>query len=246
MRSQQEVTRVGELIAAGMNDCQIERATGIPRRTVFDWRHGRTPKPPRCVVCAGRPDDVSGASYAYLLGAYLGDGHLVHVHRGVYRLRVSCDLLHTNIAWWIALAIEDVCGRRASLQPRRTSRVLDVSSYWKHWPCLFPQHGPGRKHERQIALEDWQERIAEGHADQLLRGLIHSDGSRYINRIRHGDRTYEYVRYQFTNRSEDIKRIFCDACDALDIEWRRMNKHDISIARRASVAKLDAFVGPKR
>jgi hypothetical protein len=23
---------------------------------------------------------------------------------------------------------------------------------WKHWPCLFPQHGPGRKHERPIVL----------------------------------------------------------------------------------------------
>ena len=27
---------------------------------------------------------------------------------------------------------------------------------WKHWPCLFPQHGPGRKHERKIRLEAWQ------------------------------------------------------------------------------------------
>jgi hypothetical protein len=29
-------------------------------------------------------------------------------------------------------------------------------------------------------------------------------------------------------------------------EWRWSNGHTISIARRGSVAKLDAFVGPKR
>jgi hypothetical protein len=54
---------------------------------------------------------------------------------------------------------------------------------------------------------------------------------------------YEYVRYEFKNRSDDIRQIFCDA---LDIEWRVMTADTISVARRDSVAKLDAFVGPKR
>jgi hypothetical protein len=54
------------------------------------------------------------------------------------------------------------------------------------------------------------------------------------------------VRYQFTNASADIREIFCNACDSLGVEWRRMKARDISIARRGSVAKLDAFIGPKR
>jgi hypothetical protein len=111
---------------------------------------------------------------------------------------------------------------------------------------VFPQHGPGRKHERRIALTLWQQRIVDAHPDHLLRGLIHSDCCRTINRIRHPHKTYEYVRYQFTNASADIRAIFCGACDALGIEWRRMKERDISVARRASVAKLDAFIGPKR
>jgi hypothetical protein len=82
--------------------------------------------------------------------------------------------------------------------------ALDVSSYWKHWPCLFPQHGLGHKHERRIALVPWQQRIVDARPDQLVRGLIHSDGSRHINRIKHPKRTYEYVRYEFSNRSADI------------------------------------------
>lgn len=49
---------------------------------------------------------------------------------------------------------------------------------WKHWPCLFPQHGPGRKHERRIALEDWQEEIVRAFPAAFLRGLFHSDGAR--------------------------------------------------------------------
>jgi hypothetical protein len=31
----------------------------------------------------------------------------------------------------------------------------------------------------------------------------------------------------------------------LGIEWRAMNRWNISVARRASVAQLDEFVGPK-
>jgi hypothetical protein len=58
--------------------------------------------------------------------------------------------------------------------------------------------------------------------------------------------TYEYVRYEFSNRSDDIKRIFCEACDALGVQWRVMNRDSISVARRASVASLDEFIGPKR
>ena len=54
------------------------------------------------------------------------------------------------------------------------------------------------------------------------------------------------MRYEFKNRSDDIRRIFCEACDALGVEWRVMKPDTISVARRESVAKLDAFVGPKR
>jgi hypothetical protein len=57
---------------------------------------------------------------------------------------------------------------------------------------------------------------------------------------------YSYPRYQFSNHSDDIRRIFTDACDELGIEWRVMNATNISVARRESVARLDEFVGPKR
>jgi hypothetical protein len=97
----------------------------------------------------------------------------------------------------------------------------------------------------RIALTPRQLRIVARRPDLLLRGLIHSDGCRFTNTVRHGEKTYEYPRYNLSNRSNDIKGIFCDGCDLLAIEWRVMTCWDISIARRASVARLDEFVGPK-
>ena len=117
-----------------------------------------------------------------------------------------------------------------------------VYSFSKQLPCLFPQHGPGRKHERTIALVPWQDEIVDAHPEQLIRGLIHSDGCRSRNVVNGKN----YPRYQFCNHSDDIRDIFCRYCDRLGIEWRQMNRWNISIARRGSVAKLDEFIGPKR
>ena len=62
---------------SGHNDCQIERITGIPRRTVLDWRAGRPPDfAAHLVVAKGDPaiEPQQRAAYSYLLGLYLGDG----------------------------------------------------------------------------------------------------------------------------------------------------------------------------
>jgi hypothetical protein len=75
---------------------------------------------------------------------------------------------------------------------------------------------------------------------------LETDGCRAINTVRHGDKAYRYPRYQFSNRSQDIKDLFCAACDQIGVRWRVMNAMNISVARRDSVAILDEFVGPKR
>jgi hypothetical protein len=89
--------------------------------------------------------------------------------------------------------------------------------YWNHWPCLFPQHGPGRKHDRRIQLEAWQEAIVERNREPLVKGLIESDGCRVVA----NDRGLRSVRYHFSNRSEDIKQLYCESLDALGIRWTR-------------------------
>jgi hypothetical protein len=247
VRPQHELERVA-VVESGLNDCQIARLTGIPRRTVLDWRHGRVGRSNRQRGAAACEHDFSAlpaATYAYLLGVYLGDGHVSEMAR-TFRLRVFCDLLHINIAWRIVGAIDELLpGQRAGLLPHRTARLLIVSSYSRHWPCFLPQHGPGPKHERPIELVEWQRRIVDAHPDQFLRGLIHSDGCRTLNRVTVNGKTYAYPRYMFTNASPDIRALFRETCDALGVEWRRMKPRDISIAKRASVARLDEFIGPK-
>jgi hypothetical protein len=95
-------------------------------------------------------------------------------------------------------------------------------------------------------LADWQQRLVEQAPGALLRGLIHTDGWRGLNRVRVKGREYEYPRYQFSNRSDDIRRIFTDACDRLGVEWTPWTRFHVSVAKRDSVALLDRFVGPKR
>ena len=75
----------------------------------------------------------------------------------------------------------------------------------------------------------------------FLRGLVHSDGCRVVA----NDRGVASVRYHFSNRSEDIKSLFCASLDYLGIPWTRPSQRDIAIYRKAAVAQLDEFIGPK-
>jgi hypothetical protein len=128
---------------------------------------------------------------------------------------------------------------------RPRTRTCSVSIWdWKHWPWLFPQHGPGRKHLREIVLAAWQEQIVADNHTMFLRGLVHSDGCRYVAHERKNGRDRWSVRYAFANRSDDIKRLFCRSCDALGIRWTVTPKQ-VSVYRKDSVAILETFVGPK-
>jgi hypothetical protein len=224
---------------------RIGALTGIPRATVRDWRRkGRPGMRQRiaaldCPRCGGAISNE--ASYAYLLGLYLGDGCISEQSRA-YRLRLVLDERYPAIIQEAARTVGAIhrSGRVGVLQ-----RVgcVEISSCWQHWPCLFPQHGPGRKHARPILLAPWQAEIAAAHPRMLLRGLIHSDGCRVMNRVWGGK--YSYPRYFFTNRSGDILQIFRGACDVLGIRYRNSRPDTISIARRKDITALDRFVGPK-
>jgi len=105
------------------------------------------------------------------------------------------------------------------------------------------------KHTRKIELEDWQQVIVDRHSGDFVRGLIHSDGCRSMNKVRrplkNGERWYEYPRYTFSNKSLDILALCGQALDRLSVEWRFARWDVISVAKKDAVARLDAFVGPK-
>jgi hypothetical protein len=137
----------------------------------------------------------------------------------------------------------EVRAGKSSVQHRQHQNCVEVCSYWKAWPCLLPQHGLGKKHERAIVLTAWQLNLVERSPEQLLRGLIHSDGCRFTNT---GRCNWVCPRYAFTQVSEDIQSIFCHSCDLVGVHWTRSGNRTIYVSRKADVAKLDEFIGPKR
>ena len=190
------------------------------------------------------PDDWS---YAYLLGSYLGDGYV----SAAGQLLITCSAEYPGIVEECRGAIILTSLRRhVGIYPLGECRCLRVACSWQGWFVAFPQHGPGRKHERPIVLEAWQQRIVEVHPWPFLRGLLHSDGCRTVNRFKTklpSGRVaeYEYPRWFFSNLSADIRGLFCATCDQLGVRWTQSNERNISIAHRRSVALLDEFVGPK-
>jgi hypothetical protein len=243
MRTRREVERVAELVTRGCSDREIADLTGVPRRTVSDWR--RDGRQLRRHAAEPRPETVPQRDYAYLLGLYLGDGCISAHPRGVWRLRIVLDSAYPGIIEECRCSVMAVGPpNRTGVYHRQDSRCVEVSMYWKGWPLLFPQHGPGPKHERRIELARWQAKIVASNRQALLRGLIHSDGCRYVAHECKAGRHRYSVRYAFSNRSDDIKALFCASCDALGIRWTSTPRQ-ISVYRKASVAILDTFVGPK-
>jgi hypothetical protein len=249
-RPQSDVGVVLRLVEDGFSDYEVARRTGVPRSTVLRWRRGGVPSEPsgdRCEECGQAPHDFAGlrpAVYAYLLAEYLGDGTIFPTG-GSWALRISNDAQYPGIIGECCAAIEAIRGRPASVRYHATKRMADVGSTWKSWPCLLPQHGPGRKHQRKIALVPWQVELVEAAPGHFLRGLIHSDGWRGLNRVRVKGRDYAYPRYQFSNRSDDIRALFTYACDLVGVAWRPWGRFHISVARHDAVEFLDRFVGPK-
>ena len=238
------------LVSQGRSLNSVSKQTGISRAAIRSWQ-GRLEPLPRMVPQDPGPPADEGA-YAYLLGLYLGDGCVSPHTRSGYFLRIACADAWPGLIELCREAIRKVRpGIGVSILQRQG--CVAVTSYSPHWPNLFPQHGPGRKHERTIALEPWQQEIVDAYPWEFIRGLIHSDGCRITNwttRLVAGERKrYEYPRYSFSNKSDDIRKLFTDTLDKVGVEWttlaRGSDPFNISIARKASVAPMDAHVGPK-
>lgn len=241
------INEVLRLRTQGLNASEIARSTGINRSSVREWlglspTRRRLPPWIACPLC-NPAAELDEAAYVYLLGLYLGDGAITRQPKDVWRLRIVQDARYPDLVDECRAAMQAVLPNNVRLQPRQG--CVEIGSSSKHWPCLIPQSGPGRKHLRPIVLVPWQRTLVAQYPKMLLRGLVHSDGCRHMNRVGRGAKRYEYVRYEFTNVSDDIRGIFTDACDALGVHWTQMNARNVAISRRADVAFLDTFIGAK-
>ena len=96
-------------------------------------------------------------------------------------LRIACTASYPSVmddveaAMRALLAKSVSAGRSEWLRPRKELfKALAV-------PAAVARTGP--KHLRPIRLESWQQEIVVAEPRVLLRGLIHSDGCRVMNRV---------------------------------------------------------------
>lgn len=256
VRSQETVDSALRASDAGMRDADNAAVHSVAVKTIRRWRRlyqrrglprGQAHLAPTCPRCdegaAGR------GRVRRTAGLVLGDGHISLARRGVYSLHVYNDRRYVeDNARLIDLMARVKPGGRPHTRLVPGAAITTVG--WKHWPCLLPQHGPGRKHERPIVLEPWQHDIVSAHPAPFLRGLFHSDGCRAANWTRRkvaGEwKRYDYPRWQFANNSAEIRGLCTWALDLLEIPWRRSTSTTISVSRRAAVARLDELIGLKQ
>ena len=165
----------------GLDARRVASRLEISVGTVRDWyagklpRHSRTvtrdgaPIPPACPHCNQDEHDLAALpkAYVYLLGLYLGDGTISAHRRGVQRLRIFLDRKYPGIVSECEAAMAEVMPRNRVERLLTVSNCFQVSSYSRAWPCLFPQHGPGRLATPPLRV---RQRLHRRHLD-LLHGL---------------------------------------------------------------------------
>ena len=231
IRSDEVVASALRASDAGVPDALNAERHGVAVKTIRRWRRlyarrglprGQAHTRARCPRCDDAPLDV--AAYAELLGWYLGDGWIEASPRGVFTLHVYNDVRYPILSAGVVELMQRVKPGGRPHQ-RLVPGCCVTSVGWKHWPCLFPQHGPGRTHLRDLDIRDWQ----------------------WPTRVVAGERKrYDYPRWQLVNHSEQILDLACQALDLVGVPWRRSSWKTVSVSTREGVARLDELVGPKR
>lgn len=162
--------------------------------------------------------------------------------RRTHRLRISLDARHVHVvAVARELLVQVFVENPVSVALLDGGATAVLSVYSSHLPCLLPQHGAGKKHERAIVLEPWQQRLVQLAPWSFLRGLLWSDGCFFINRTG----PYRYLSATFSNHSPDIHALFCRTCDQVGVRYTTTGA-SVRVCRRASMSDVAAFVGAKR
>jgi hypothetical protein len=84
-------------------------------------------------------------SYVYLLGCYLGDGHVCFKPPGSWTLRVSCDRAFPGIEGEILAAVKATFPEAPGRRRPYAGAKADIVSVSHPAPCrwLFPSMAPG-------------------------------------------------------------------------------------------------------
>jgi hypothetical protein len=192
--------------------------------------------------------DEKEKAYSYLLGLYLGDGHIIQAkNKRCYKFRIYQDKRYKNLIDFCVKQLNILFDNKNKVAFANKVGCVEIYLYSTILPKLFPQHGPGKKHLRKIELLDWQEKILAKYPKMFIKGLIESDGCRF--NATSSKRKYDFkARYQFTNYSLDIQDLFINYCWLLGLNLKRNeNKFykNIYVYKKRDVDFFDTFIGPK-
>lgn len=240
---------------SGYNLSQISNQIGVSRSTLRDWFSEGKRYIPKKAEC--RNDDFFRRfedskevreAYYYILGQYLGDG-CISPNSRTYRLRISATIKYANIITTIKKSLQLILPHN-SIYETVSNGCTAVTINSNSLPEIFPQHGIGRKHEREIKLVEWQLKYLEENSKHLARGLFHSDGCRYAFSKDNLDRCF----YSFVNCSTDIHQIYQECLKLNNILFTVNDKvikqgnspaWSTLIYRKSEVDKAFAFLGEK-
>lgn len=179
--------------------------------------------------------------WAYLFGVYLGDGSIDTEGR----LGFFLDEAYPGIISEVDRALRRIGVDRPWHVRKPGCRAIMAGKLG--WDRHFPT-GRGPKHTYRLTLAPWHSEAVIHVPQVVLRGLLHSDGCRYLNRVRSTTGQWlSYPSYSFNNRSRDVHAIFEACCQRLGLRPTIASGGlTRQLAKRVDVALVDLFVGPKR
>lgn len=246
----------------GKSKYQIAKELNITHSTVRYWwnydfaRVAQLAEAQDLKSCQREFESHLGYHYAHLLGLYLGDGYINKHNSSCYKLRITCHAEDSIVINDCMQSMKALFINKVNKWKHTNANCVDVYIYSNDIPKLFPQHGKGRKHERKIALESWQKDIINEHPLLFIKGLMQSDGSRFIRNIENRS----YASYIFCNVSKDIIDILYDVCigvglsptiislDNKKYKYSRSTNilYRLNFNKRKDVELLDNVIGTKK
>lgn len=209
---------------------QIARELGVHYSTISYWVKNN--------FTSGSRNDVKNFSdildickncaphYVYILGCYLGDGCINKLQR-TQKLRIFSGSAHPSIIDDQIRSLNILFNQNKVNSIKHTSsNMYTIIVHNNSLDQYFPQHGQGKKHDRNILLTDWQTELVEEHTDCFIKGLIDTDGCLFnaSNRIKKDGSKTDLPSYQFTNKSMDIINLYTSSLDRLGIHYTKVHK----------------------
>lgn len=162
--------------------------------------------------------------------------------KGVYRLRIFLDSKYSSLNDFTVEILKKLFPNNKVGILKAKCNMITITLYHKYLAILFPQHGAGKKHNRDIKLFDWQTNILRW--EYFFAGFFGSDGCFYFSRKNNME------AYNFTNKSKQIIDLFVKCCEYLGIKFTFNQKsgngiYYINIYRKKYVSFLKELIGTK-